>query len=295
LEVTEIKGEVRRTATVRFAQIRLFGEDGNTLPLDMSAQLDAAFRAGKAVERRNRIWHFGRIKELQPGYLAGKVGYEDARETTSWDGDLGDFIDVSVPNGTAFPFVLDLSRGRLAYQAQKDAAILSAIQALLNTSNHGRWRVERIVKRQSWDQWRHDVSRVEELRFSLRRPNPNYVGRPRVEGLIESAQARLVRVVMQADPDELRGLDLEGEYVREFLDHAHRNYGSFKALGAKTVNGQDVEQRYDSAAEGAELMAEAEVGPDMSVPSASLAASLSTLEDDATTEADDDDDDLRLS
>lgn len=261
----------------------------------MSAQLEAAFRGGKALERHNRMWHFGRVKDLQPGYLSGKVGYEDARETTSWDGALGDFVDLSVPNGTAFPFVIELSRGRLAYQAQKDAAILSAIQALLNTSNHGRWRVERIVRRQSWDEWRRAVSRVEELRFSLHRPNPNYVGRPRVEGLMEQAHARLVRVVMQADPDELQGLDLEGEYVREFLDHSQRSYGSFKALGATTVNGQEVEQRYDSTAEGAELMTEAEVGPDMSVPSASLVASLSTVDDEATTEAGDDDDEFRLS
>ncbi len=278
-----------RRAQVRFATVRLAGDDA--LPLDFSATLRAALVPGASTTRYGKTWRVGPLVDIEdrPGLVSSRIGYEDTAQSVQWDPEAKDWTTVETPQGTVFPFALDVDTGLLAYQAPASASVLSALQALLNEQGQGRWRVDRVMVEETWSSWRSSVARVRRLAFVLRRPNPNYVGRPRVESLLEDANAGLVRLVLEAPADSLEGLDLEAEYVREAIDHAvERGYGSLKADGEQDVGGQAVERRYDSAVQGAELLRQIDSEADVLPPSL-LSQALATVGSDPLLEVGDDD------
>lgn len=281
--------ETPRRVSVRFATVRLVGDD--VLPLDFSATLRRALVAGSSVQRYGRTWHVGPLLPVpeRPGSVSSRIGYEATSEAFSWDAEAQDWITVESPSNTVYPFVLDTETGRLAYQARASAGLLSALQALLNVQGQGRWRVERIMVNETFAHWRSSVTRVSKLRLMLRRPNPNYAGRPRVESLIEEANAALIRLVMEAPQDDLEGIDLEAEYIQQAIDHTvDRGYGSLRADGEQTINGELVERRYDSVTQGGELIQEVEASATGVDPGA-LSDALDTVGDDPLVEAADDD------
>lgn len=282
----------QRTALARFATVRPRGTTGDELPLNLAEELRQALVPASDVTRHNRRWRFGQFRDVEgrPGVLAGQIGYIDARETTLWDEEEQDFAVGSVPDGTSFPFVLDLQRGLLGYQAAKSSGVLSALQALLNSAGRGEWRVQRILNEQTWSTWSSSVVRVTRLTFTVHLPNPNWVGRDRLEKLMEDSKAGLARIVLQAEPDSLEGLDVQSEWVQQLVEHTEeKGYGTLKADGEAVIAGQDTERRYDGAARGAEELRELPVAVTGSIASETLSDALATVDEDPLAETVDDD------
>lgn len=261
--------------TVRFATVRrvidetdgyeqdqLFGELVEE-PAD-SELLRRALVPGSSVARRERTWCLGKLVELPDAQsrLAGRIGFVDSATVSHWNAELNDFEDVSVPSGASFGFVLDVERGVLAYLAPASATggLLSALQAMLNDQRLGRWSVSRVLIRDQWGHWKQGLKRVRNVRVILHRPNPNYRGRKRVEELLEGSRASVLRTLFEADPDSLEGINIEDVYIQQMLEHVENGYGSFAIVGdhQSGPDGPVEEERFDSAADGAEALAHVE-------------------------------------
>lgn len=278
-------------ATLRYATIRLVERagPGQMEPTEWSSSfLRPALQSPAAVERYRHLWRLGDVQELRPGVISGRVGYDDDRSATFYDEERQGFVDESVPNGAAFPFVVDLATGRMAYQAPTSRGVLSAIQALINAGGSGTWRVSAILVEQSWEEWRRRVSRVQRLSFRLRLPNPNFRGRERLEQMMVSSRAGLLRTVYEADPDDLEGLDLEAEYIGQMRQHADMGYGNYRAVGTQQTEAGEVEERFDSTPGGAERVDQVDVDDGQSIPLGVMVERLATVPADAPTEAADD-------
>jgi hypothetical protein len=283
-----------RTTVARFATVRLAGDTAGELPLDFSALLRDSMVTGMEVTHYRKTWRLGQVRELEgrTGILTGSIGFDDTSTGVGWDAEAKDWIEVDVPSGSRFPYVLDLERGLFAYEAAQSAGVLSALQALLNSAEQGRWRVQRVLNEQSWEDFRARVKRVRRLKLVLHRPNPNYVGRERVEELLEQSRAELLRLTLETPEDDLEGLDLSAAYVAQAITHVELGYGTLKADGTERVGQEEVERRYDSASKGAEHIVEVPVASTGTATGLTLSDALSTVQtEDLIEEGDDDDDD----
>jgi len=263
--------------------------------LDFAALLRQSLVAGALVDRYNKVWRVGPLIDVpdRPGSVSSRIGYEDSTTRVQWDPASNDWVEVEFADGTVYAFVLDVENGALAYQAPTSVALLSAFQALLNAQGHGRWRVQSVMVEQSWSEWRASVDRVSRLRFRLQRPNPNFDGRPRIEEMVDGTHSKMVDLVLTADPDDLEGVDLEAEYVKQALAHAvDKGYGYVKADGEQRVGDHTVDRRYDSLRDGSERIEQLPADPSGSVGTGALSEALDTVVPDPSTEAalpDDDD------
>jgi hypothetical protein len=216
-------------ARIQFAKV-----EPTTIALaNLADAIREATIPGTAAERYERIWRMGQFDEVE-GYLFGRIGFQAAGVTELWNSDINDFEEASLPAGTTAPFALNLDLGELAFQRRPSKGIrpqsfVGAFQAPLNeASTLTTWRVRQDSRKVEWSDWVSSVDRVTLLRFRLERPNPDWIGRERVEEIIEGANASLMDAVLQADDDALDGLDLSDETVHQFIEHSSR-YGKFQA------------------------------------------------------------------
>ncbi len=114
-------------------------------------------------------------------------------------------------------------------------------QNLLNLASRVyTWRVRTFVRGMPWEVWLQGVSRITELRFTLRRPNPHYGDGHFVHDLIEDVGAQKV-VVDATAPKEGEGINIDAAWVQEALDHSEA-YGDLTAKGQqKGVIGRIIE------------------------------------------------------
>jgi len=206
-------------------------------PANLADALRDAIVPGTSASRYERLWLMGQFEE-EDGYLFGRIGFQGAGTTELWNEQKKDFEEAQFPAGTTSPFALRVGTGELAFQRRpgtiRPTSFTGALQALMNeVSDYTRWRVEQETKAVPWPDWATSVDRVTELRFHLERPNPNYKDRERVKQIIEGANARVANLVLKASDDDLQGLDLDDEIVKQAIDHATRNYGTFKAVGER--------------------------------------------------------------
>lgn len=285
-----------KPTTVRFAIVALASDADDQLPLDFSSLLRQSLVPGASVERHNKLWRVGPLIDVpgRPGSIGSRIGFEDSSTSNVWDHEAQDWTTIDTVEGTVYPFVLDFATGRLAYQASSSVRLLSAVQALLNSNPQGtRWRVQAVMVRQSWSEWRSSVRRVRRLRFRLVEPNPNFDGRPRIEEMLDGTRSKTADVVLTTDLDDLEGLDLESVFVKQAIAHSvEKGYGYLKAEGEVVVDGQPVERRFDSQVEGSEYIAQFPTPDIGGLTPGVLSAALDTVDEDPMIEAapaDDDD------
>jgi hypothetical protein len=235
------------TARVAFATIE-------ALTLVAQADFrDALVRSlvrGTRIERHNRAWRMGPVHE-EDGVIVGRIGYEAGSLAEVWDDALADFREEQLPAGLTSPFAIDVGRARVAFQLRtgqiRVRSFTGALESLMNqASPTDRWRVGPAVRTIPLERWVRTVDRVIRLRVVLNRPNPHYGDRKSIERVIEGANARMAEVVWQSDADNLKGLDLDDEFVQEAVRHT-KKYGRAKAVGEK----HGVAVTWDSATEGA--------------------------------------------
>ena len=253
------------TAKVAFARLELLLE-GGILPFPALDELLRSIVPGTVITRYGRTWRMGPFVPDRD-WILGRVGFQASEDTDLWSEDVQDFIDVSVQKGATSPFALYLPQLRIAFQLRsgqiRPTTFRGNFAALLRqASGSWDWRVELTVQHETWTEWRSHVSRVTEVHARLERPNPNYHGRHQIETMVEESRARLIDMIMRADSNDLRGLEVDALFLQEALAHAEDEYGFFRAEGEiLTVQGPQ-ETRWDSSVEGAPLEADVAANPE---------------------------------
>ncbi|MFN8223400.1 MAG: hypothetical protein U0R50_09180 [Gaiellales bacterium] len=217
--------------------------------------LRSALKPGAAIERYGREWRMARWNE-EKGFFNGRIGYERVGErTTLWDDSVNDFKATRIREGTTSPFAIDPERGVVAFQLRPGRinphSFTGALRALLNASGDEEgWSVEPYVREVGFEQWVETVDRVTRLEIRLDRPNPHYHGLDEIEELIEGTRSRSARIILEADPANLDGIDINDQFIVQAIEHAHE-YGKITAQGASGQGGAtQVEPKWRSDVEG---------------------------------------------
>jgi hypothetical protein len=215
---------------------------------DMRAALDRAVIPASRVERHGRLWRMGKCR-WEGASLVGRLGFQRRDFAEVWDETAQDFTEQEIQAGYASPFAIDPANRRVAFQPRlnliKVMSFTGALQALMNVASPAkeRWRVHQELHDAAFYDWAKRQDRVATLRLKVERPNPGYHGRDKVERIIEGTRARMVELVLTADPES--GLNVDDDLVRQAVEHAEASYGSYRAAGE--LGGEP--QRWDSKTE----------------------------------------------
>lgn len=255
-----------RPGKIAFATIERAEAKRGDVALERS--LRDSLRAGTLVERYDRQWRMARHSTRKSNYIVGRIGFQMPGSTEElWDEESKDFVGTRLVLGTTSPFVIDLSNMRVAYQLRggriRPQTFIGNFQALLNGAAAGRWywRVSPEVVGITWPAWVEDVPRVSELRVRIERPNPNYKGRKRVEGLVEGAAAEVVTLAIRAREDAPGGVNVDDAFVAEAIEQA-ADSGKYSARGVQEIEGRPVPVQWRSEVEGASIQREVPVDPE---------------------------------
>lgn len=239
------ESEAAPTGRVAFAVIEALTLFGGP---EFNEALGSALVPGTRIERHNRTWLLGQVRP-QGRSIVGRIGFQAANVSELWDEEINDFREDMLTGGTTSPFAIDPERRRVAFQLRpgliRVRSFTGALQALMNRASPvNRWRVSQEVEEVPFVEWAETVDRVIRLRIRVKRPNPHYGNRKRVEELVEGANARMAQIVWSADPEALDGIDVNDEFIREAISHAE-HYGSYAAAaerhGRPTAWGSDQE------------------------------------------------------
>lgn len=253
-----------RYARVAFAQIAhsVLGSS------DAGSALEGSIVPGTAIERYDRLWRMGRVARSHRK-LVGRIGYERAGEVAElWDPELADFKEQRLKEGLTSPFALDLGTLRIAFQLRagriRPTSFTGAFQALLNeVAVEPSWRVHTLVDGETFAEWSEHVRRVKRLEIRLERPNPHYGGHDYVERIIEGTHAQLAKLILEASGEEVAGLNLDDDLIRQAIAHAlDGDYGTVKAVGEEVVQGQLRETEWRSEVEGSPEQTKAPIDPE---------------------------------
>jgi len=230
---------------------------------DFDKAITESLLPGTRIERHRRTWFMGQVRR-EGRSIVGRIGFQAANVAEVWDEQLNDFREDKLLAGTTSPFAIEPKHRRVAFQLRpgliRVRSFTGALQALMNEASPvNRWRVSQEVEAVPFTKWAESVDRIVRLRVRLRRPNPHYGDRKRVQELVEGANAQMARIVWSADPEALDGIDVNDEFVREAISHAER-YGSYAASaergGVPVAWGSDQE----AAAEERVVEADPETG-----------------------------------
>lgn len=203
--------------------------------------VSASWRPGASVTRYGRRWHLTRIVDETDDLYFGRIGFLTDNEvsTLRFDKEVQDFVFGDAPSGYVVPFSMRKSDGIIAYQLYpgvvRETTFTGALTELLNSSSGEHeyvWKVESLSEAIDFETWLGATRAVTKFDVTLDRPNPNYLGRPRVEELIEEVGVEHLRLIGRALDGG--GVDIDADYFREALDHViDLGYGKAKLRGVR--------------------------------------------------------------
>lgn len=255
---------------------------------------------GATANRYGREWRLSR-PEVEDEQWIGRIGFVRPDEVTTleWDDEAEDFVEGDASGGVVVPFVVDLQDEVVAYQLRSNLVrpntFTGALEALLNKGPAYKWHVHPLIVSRSFNAWKSDIERVTSFRLSLIPPNPNWVGRELVQGIVEDLEAQLLTLSGSGED-----IDTESDLFRQALDHVLQEYGQATVHGVD-ASGLDSTWRTMKDIGGVvtpTMRVEAE-SDEVEVPIDSLTESLSAMQhrmdiyadDDASTDNDDESED----
>jgi hypothetical protein len=200
------------------------------------------------------------------GVAIGRIGYERAGDLAElWDPSVNDFRETRLKEGLTSPFALDLEKFRVVFQLRagriQPTSFTGAFRSLLNEAvGKAVWRVTHDVVGETLDEWIETVRHVDRLEIRLERPNPDYHGRDAIERLIEGTRAEMAKIILDASDEEIRGLNLDDDFVRQAIEHGQA-YGKIKAVATVQVQQRSREVQWRSEVEGSPKEARVEADP----------------------------------
>ena len=225
----------------------------------------------------------------------GRIGFQSKGSVTEvWSAEKNDFEEQVFPNGVTSPFAIRTSDFRIAFQLRggtiRRQSFVGAFQALLREATRSRWTVESLRREVAFSDWQHEVDRIVTLRFRLERPNPHYGDRDFVRGLVSGTGSVMARIVLEAEDDDLSGLDVDSEFVSQAVEHAS-TYGTFRAVGERQVEGETERVDWDLAGGGEVQSRIVSADPQTGeVPQAELGQELTAAAGEAEADEQNDDD-----
>ncbi len=239
---TRNTGKIARAQIIPPVQPSLFQESSGT-------ELVSLLVPGASTERYQRTWHVGRTA-IEDDILYGRLGFEGSGTADLWNEDRKDFEEARTPAGVASPFAIHLTDLSLVFQTRgqdiRVTSFIGAMRGILRDASDQDWRIETARSHMSFDEWRSTVTRVTQMRFTLRPPNPNYEGRPDLERLIAGANLSAADLTLRSDV----GVTTDSQIVRELLDHVNRGYGNGVSVGERPIDGEIVESVYSTELDG---------------------------------------------
>lgn len=119
----------------------------------------------------------------------------------------------------------------------------NALQAIMRSNSRYHWSISPLRREIGFYDWAKSVT-VTELKATVRRPNPNYKGRPDIRDFLEGPGAVQAEAKWKAGDGS--GLDIEDHLIQQFVDHAYgKRYGSITARGRR----DDAEVTFDKQGE----------------------------------------------
>lgn len=203
---------------------------------------------GASTVRYGRRWRLGETTfDTEDHIIYSRIGFEGDHQTFLWHEERRDFLPAPVPSGQVSPFAVNLYNLGVVYQTREPdiriSSFTGALQGILRDSSHDQWRVYTFIPKVSFQDWLPTVERVIRLRFHIKRPNPNWEGRPDLENLM----GRLGDLdTADFEFESADGIVTDDELVRELIDHVERGYGTGKAVGTRERNGETVESVLDT-------------------------------------------------
>jgi hypothetical protein len=202
---------------------------------------------GASVERYSRTWRIGHTAR-EDDRLLGRIGFEGERQTFIWNDESKDFLPGPSPNGLVVPFVINLNSLRVVFQVRpptiRARSFTGALEGILRHATDQDWRVEPVTHQMSFEDWRATVTKVTRMYFLAERPNPNWEGRPELEGLMRRlGDLDSAGFVFSAE----NGINTNDELAVELVDHVYRrDYGRGSAAGPREIDGRIIESVLDS-------------------------------------------------
>lgn len=111
------------------------------------------------------------------------------------------------------------------------------LQALLNTGKAHYWKIDPLSVRTEFDDWRKQVDHIEEFRFRLSYPNPNWTGRGNLEGLMDGLRAATISLRARAGADD--SIKTDSDWFQQVMDHVRLGYGRMEMVGTELGSGDE--------------------------------------------------------
>lgn len=238
-----------------------------------------ALSPGRSVVRYQREWIVGQTT-VDNRILSGRIGFRGADGMAEvWNEERRDFEAVAVPAGLTAPFAVNLRSLEMALQPRGAAiklnGLIGAFRGLLSREEGG-WRILTRHKQISFENWRASVDRITAVKFSLRKPNPRWVGAPDLQTVMETAKAEVVSLEARS----VEGLDTESGFIAQSQRHVERGYGESQYVGERGTGTSEVhESVYNSRLGSEEDSVEVPLGPDGEVSASDLANTLADRND----------------
>lgn len=184
---------------------------------------------GPVVDGSTGTWYFGAV-ELEQNYALGKFGKVYTEEPTTYDEEVGDFIDDTLPNREAdySMFILHFDPNLLIYNTKNRIGHQQFRKYFAQglEENYG----ERISLETEYIRNTDEIetvlteSTVLEASFELEPSNPS--SEPEWENLDESIQEMLAeRLEIIAESEEGQGLNMDEDLLEQAVEMAQTRYG----------------------------------------------------------------------
>ncbi len=241
-----------KTFRVAHARIDLKGIWGAGGDDQFRTALEESWVAGDEVSRYGRTWRISKHIEMGQGFWSGHIGYveSDAFSTLAWNDETKEFDRGEASGGVVIPFVVNLPQRIMSFQYATRAVKLHTgtgnFQALLNKRRTYDWEVAPLSLKSTFEDWHSSVISVATLSALLRQPNPNWEDREKIADLLDSLEAKSVRLSAQAHEGE--SIDRDSDWFTQMMDHVRRGYGQAVMTGTNRESG--VLSKFTQTADG---------------------------------------------
>ena len=230
-----------KTFRVAHARVDLKGIWGAGGDDQFRAALEQSWVAGEEVSRYGRTWRISRHVEMGQGFWSGHIGYVegDAFSTLAWNEETKEFDRGEASGGVVIPFVVNLPQRMVSFQyATRDVklhTVTGNLQALLNKESMYDWEVAPLSLKRTFEDWHSSVISIATLSALLREPNPNWEDREKIADLLNSLEAKSVRLSAQAR--EGASIDRNSNWFIQMFDHIRRGNGQAVMTGTSRESG----------------------------------------------------------
>lgn len=199
------------------APVSLFEAD------DFRESLLQALNPAVSVERYSRSWRLSQpITEDE--WVTGRLGFVEPTVTPgiTYSEEDQDFVELEEHHegGSYSNFAIHIPSQYIVFEIKTQEirlqSFFGAFKAILEKDQLSRLTAELVFDSAKLNEWLDSVDKVSSIKISLRRPNPDYTGRPEaIRRILEETNASKVKIEAESEED---GLEVQNSELREYAD-----------------------------------------------------------------------------